>query len=540
MAIFIFALCDSRTFPEGSEQNLRFLHSFSPKTGIILLTMRTLRFIALTVLMVWFHSSNLSAKVQRKCVSAEGHQSYVASAKTGGLVWASVDKVGVYEEFMKAPNYELLTYLYVWNIIGSPDGDKFVLFEGGNARVYNFSDYKKIKSISTKPIKEWSRLSWVWMNGSNDVVFVLSKKEILGIGRLDMMTGAGVVLPVGQSAGYKSSAFNAAVSQSAIGFADGRIEVYSIREGKLLHRYNAHNNEIWSLAFHPKQNVIASTGGDGRTVFYDLDKGQTLSVLPVSGHFLSFTSDGLKLIFADYEKLGLYDLQGKPIETIASSSSGGWSYFQVVEKLKRVYVNDSDTICWNQFEEWDAVPESSSTPLTAQESMFQGKPLSHYIQELQKNDVTARLMALQALAQLGPPAKAAIPAMLQLWDLKEGETEGFWRTSIVQVFAAIGPEAAEMVPKMIEALKNPNALDRRSVAMALSQMRSAAKQVVSALIQLTNDPDTMVREAAILALGEIGPDAREAIPTLKLLKKEKNNLIKFRAEDAIKKIEGKW
>ncbi len=471
------------------------------------------------------------------CVSGETIQEFTVSSKTGGVVWIDVGKVGVYEDFLQRTNYELIQFLYAWDVIADPNGERFGIFEGGNIHLYNFSDYKKIKKTSTKAIKDWSHLSSKWLEGTDQILFVGSKDGQLGIARFDVMIGSGGVVPVGPEKGYKSSSFDKTGSKVAIGFQDGHIAVHSAGDGKLLHQYSVHSSEVWTVALHPSRNVITSSAGDNRIIFYDLDKQQTLSIISGSAKFLDFTSNGNNLIVADWEHVGLYDLQGKPLERFAAESP---YRFYPIEKLQSVYINDSENICWRQFSKWGQASQGPALASGAQEPLYGGKPLSHYVQELQKNDVTARLMALQALEHMGPVAKPAIPAMMQLWDLKEGDHEGFWRGSVLQTLAAMGSAAKETIPKIIEAMRDPNASVRKVAALALAQMKSEAREAVPALIDLTNDSVAEVQEAAILALGEIGPDAKAAIPRLKILRKEKNPLIKFRADDAIKKIEGKW
>lgn len=481
-----------------------------------------------------------SASVQHNCVRAEGLQNYVVSAKNAGLIWTAIGKVGVKEPFMRSPNYDLIQYLYANDVITDAGGEMFAIAEGGSLHVYSFSNYKKIRKTSAKLIKGWHWWNWAWPENTSEALFLVSKKEDLAIARLDLTNGKGTIFPLGSKrSGYKSSAFDPTATRIAIGFTDGSIEIYSTADGRLITSYRVHSGEVWAIAFHPVQQLVASSGGNNRIIYYDLSKRQTRSVLPGYGHFLKFTKNGGALIIANYERLGLYDLDGKPIETAEVSTMMNFTRFQILENKRRVYLNTEESICWFQFDKWSEIPANVSLPPAPQEPMYEGKPLSHYVNELQKDDITVRLMALQSLGRIGPEARIAIPAMLELWDVKEGETEGFWRGPVIQALAALGPDAREALPKIVDAMTDPNAAVRGMAATACAEMHAAAKDAVPALIELTRDPVITVKEAAIVALGEIGPDAKEAIPVLKILKKDKNKMIQFRAKDAMKKIEGK-
>jgi HEAT repeat protein len=136
--------------------------------------------------------------------------------------------------------------------------------------------------------------------------------------------------------------------------------------------------------------------------------------------------------------------------------------------------------------------------------------VSVQIQRLRAKDPKVRLSAVQTLAEIGPAAKAAIPALIEVFTNDED-----WgnRTNAASALTRMGPDA---VPPLVEVLtKDSHADTRRAVANVLGSMGPGAKAAVPALIQvLSNDPDANLRGVVTHVLGNIGPDAKAAVPAL--------------------------
>jgi HEAT repeat protein len=67
----------------------------------------------------------------------------------------------------------------------------------------------------------------------------------------------------------------------------------------------------------------------------------------------------------------------------------------------------------------------------------------------------------------------------------------------------IGPAAAEAVPALVAALKDPNKPVRRDAAAALANIGPAAAGAVPDLIAALKDPDEIVRQRVADALGRV-------------------------------------
>jgi HEAT repeat protein len=120
--------------------------------------------------------------------------------------------------------------------------------------------------------------------------------------------------------------------------------------------------------------------------------------------------------------------------------------------------------------------------------------------------VSADREAFLILAEIGPAAKAAIPALL--WDLDGTER--------VTALIAMGPEARTAVPALIPALQARHFDDlRRNAASVLASIGPEARDAVPALIKcLAAEEYDGVRHMSTVALASIGPFGPGAVSGL--------------------------
>jgi HEAT repeat protein len=150
---------------------------------------------------------------------------------------------------------------------------------------------------------------------------------------------------------------------------------------------------------------------------------------------------------------------------------------------------------------------------------------------LLKSSYAPRSAALSSLAEFGPGAKAAVPALVHaLTNPKEvlsGEPQ--WvhpqygekiaadvvlRRKLTYALSQIGPEAKAAVPALAQAVSDPDFHVRGNAVRALGAIGPDAAAAVPDLIKALSDPESEIRKAAATALGKIGPRAKEAIPAL--------------------------
>jgi len=114
-----------------------------------------------------------------------------------------------------------------------------------------------------------------------------------------------------------------------------------------------------------------------------------------------------------------------------------------------------------------------------------------------------RWLIVQALGELGPPAKEAVPALVKV--LQDQVLHDFLgvRRGAAESLGKIGPEASAAVPALIEALKDEDWTVRSAAAEALGEIGPEGWDVASALNDARNDDNEWVREAAGRALAKV-------------------------------------
>jgi HEAT repeat protein len=146
-------------------------------------------------------------------------------------------------------------------------------------------------------------------------------------------------------------------------------------------------------------------------------------------------------------------------------------------------------------------------PSGIEEPPDENKEVQGWIAKLEDRDPKVRSSAVQALRQMGPKARSAIPALVRAL----GDEQSWLSESVASALGEMGPSA---VPPLIAALKDKNPKVRTNAALALAALGPQAEAAVPALVVALNDDGLEVRRCAARALGEIGPAAIPAIPVL--------------------------
>ena len=130
------------------------------------------------------------------------------------------------------------------------------------------------------------------------------------------------------------------------------------------------------------------------------------------------------------------------------------------------------------------------------------------IEALESKDPILRHCAIKALGEIGLPAVAAIPALLNRLNDREDCHE------VVKALSNFGSGAAEAVPGIADILKDTRSWDtlRSSAAETLGSIGSAAYEAIPVLLELVDDNWTGY--SAIVALGNIGSATGEVVPKL--------------------------
>jgi HEAT repeat protein len=159
---------------------------------------------------------------------------------------------------------------------------------------------------------------------------------------------------------------------------------------------------------------------------------------------------------------------------------------------------------------WIVVPRESLPAFLRRAGSFGGKPTAYWVETLKTSaDTEERRHAAYALA-------------------------------IISGDSGLDREAKEVVPVLVEGMKDQDEWVRQMSMNALGPMGRHAAPAIPALIAEAANRESKLRDVAILALGRIGPPAKEAVPVLLEVYREGGD--KYRHEfaaQALKQIDPK-
>ncbi len=128
---------------------------------------------------------------------------------------------------------------------------------------------------------------------------------------------------------------------------------------------------------------------------------------------------------------------------------------------------------------------------------------------IRKEDFMVQARAFDALEEIGPDAKAAIPMLIEMLDHKNR----FLREHATKVLGRIGKEARTAVPALEKTLRDPVTSNRIEAAKALWRINRAQVALTTLFEEAGNVAD-LSHTFAVLALGEIGPEAKGGVPAM--------------------------
>jgi HEAT repeat protein len=124
---------------------------------------------------------------------------------------------------------------------------------------------------------------------------------------------------------------------------------------------------------------------------------------------------------------------------------------------------------------------------------------------------SAQMDAMDDIVELGPAAKAAVPALTKALGASDAQLQ--WHAA--RALSAIGPDAKDAVPALTTALKSSDPKVRGYAANALEGIGDASHPAAQALAGLLADKDGDVRRAAMDALVGIHLKPDALIPIMK-------------------------
>jgi tetratricopeptide (TPR) repeat protein len=388
---------------------------------------------------------------QPSCASADSADDIIGSAATGAVIAVHLDHVSVYEESLFAPKSDILKFRYTSQLLADPSGERFALIEGATVYLYRFEGYQRLAKSKVKGMGAVRLGPWRWIAGTDEVVFSgakVVKKGAFGmedkvapaIIRINVATGEMSVASVANQSRRWSHAVDPQGRRVAHGYESGEIEILSATDGSKLASYTVHEGTVGGLAFHPTRDLLASSGWDGRVVFFDLAQHKEESGFRagMSASFLQFASQGENLLLGDLNQVSLYDLRGNALETVYAGNNRSFYSFFYSDGLGRVLTSSSESICVVGFDAW-AKPLKRADLSSEQQRILEVSDLrkeerieealalvDEIVEEFPESGNVRNLYASIYLLDLEEPERALEAALAQKRDLPRHSGGYYW------------------------------------------------------------------------------------------------------------------
>ncbi|MDB6124816.1 MAG: repeat protein, partial [Pedosphaera sp.] len=164
------------------------------------------------------------------------------------------------------------------------------------------------------------------------------------------------------------------------------------------------------------------------------------------------------------------------------------------------------------------------------------KGVPYLIAGVKNADPLTRSLALQSLKWIGPPAKAAVPTVMQI--LTISNSPGF-RMSAVTTLGAMGSNAVPALGKLKEMLaQETRPYERTTIAIALYRIDDQQTEALKILLDPIRDKSQPARrQSAISQLWNLGLAARVAIPDLLEALEDESETVWWSAGQALKRLD---
>jgi hypothetical protein len=137
-------------------------------------------------------------------------------------------------------------------------------------------------------------------------------------------------------------------------------------------------------------------------------------------------------------------------------------------------------------------------------------------------DPEMRRIACEAIEDIGPPARAAVPDLLALAASDYGRREV--DSTVMRALAEIGPAASNAVPLLIQIVGDTNVPGRILAAPALGGIGAAARSAGPAVGALLVEQQDQGGAGLVMVMARIGGAPSNAVPVLERLTREGNPL----------------
>jgi len=225
---------------------------------------------------------------------------------------------------------------------------------------------------------------------------------------------------------------------------------------------------------------------------------------------------------------------GREVRSLLHQLESGSSYLRenARRELRRIGPTAIPALM-KAFKDFDRNPVLSAGAEVALAEI--GRPAVPYLMGALSDDrEDVRCRAVATLGAIGPPAKPAIPSLIDM--LEAGEPV---RRGATVALARIEPSREWDLSELIaEVNAGEDYWSRRQAICDLGLIGPGAKAAVPALLKAVGDENDIVRAAAAEALGRIGAPAKDIVPMLRAALKDDSEYVRQSAAAALRRLHG--
>ena len=151
--------------------------------------------------------------------------------------------------------------------------------------------------------------------------------------------------------------------------------------------------------------------------------------------------------------------------------------------------------------------------------------------EIRSDNAIIRMRSAIALGELGPPAKIAVPELIQM----AKENNVWCNLYAAQALGNIGPEAGDAIPAIIDLLKSANDQVQYQAGYAISRIgiQGYLKEALPVIKAMFDGKYQYFRRYAAASLASVGPEAKEVIPVLVKALRDEDFMVVWLAANAL-------
>ena len=168
-----------------------------------------------------------------------------------------------------------------------------------------------------------------------------------------------------------------------------------------------------------------------------------------------------------------------------------------------------------------------------EEAVYEGRPTSFWIRQLQDNSQAFRQEAVQALEHIGPGEEGVVRALAKM--LNDPYVSVRLGTSMALL--RFGPEARPALRELLRSVTDRDPFVRVYAVRALRNI-GPSDEILGALCAALQDKHPVVRRVAVHSLGAFGPRAKVALPSIRVALEDKTEEVRQEATQALEQVTG--